>query len=84
MGRVQLVRATIFGMISYSFHVYSWPKSLLNQVDFCIRNLVWSGQIDCRKIGTVSWFKTCSAYVDGGLDLRSVKALNEASMLKLA
>lgn len=84
MGRVRLVRAIIFGMISYNFHVYSWPKSLLNQVDGWIRNFVWSGQIDCKKLVIVSWFKTCSAYVDGGLELRSLKALNEAAMLELA
>ncbi|CAL0324041.1 unnamed protein product [Lupinus luteus] len=40
MGRVQLVKSIIHSMMIYSFHVYSWPISLLKRLDTCIRNFV--------------------------------------------
>ena len=33
MGRVQLVKSIIHGMLVYSFHVYMWPKRLLRMLD---------------------------------------------------
>ena len=29
MGRVQLVKSIIHGMLVYSFHIYMWPRRLL-------------------------------------------------------
>jgi len=45
MGRVQLVKSIIHGMLVYSFHIYRWPIKLLNQLDQWIKNFVWSGDI---------------------------------------
>jgi hypothetical protein len=50
MGRVQLVQSVIHGMLLYSFKIYSWPRSLIKLLDSCIRNFVWSGSIDTKKI----------------------------------
>lgn len=40
MGRVQLVKSIIQGMMVYSFHVYLWPVSLLKSLDRSIRNFI--------------------------------------------
>lgn len=83
MGRVQLVKSIIQGMIVYSFHVYTWPISLLMMIDKWIRNFIWFGEIFSRKICTVAWHKPCSSFEEGGLGLRSLRAINESAMLKL-
>lgn len=83
MGRVQLVKSVIHSMLIYSFHVYSWPVSLLNLIDKWKRNFIWSGNVNVRKIVTVSWFTMCSPIEEGGLGLKSIKGINKASMLKL-
>lgn len=84
MGRVQLVKSIIHGMLVYSFHVYAWPISLLKQLDSCIRNFIWADDIKVRKLSTMAWHKVCSPFNEGGLGLRSLKAINDAAMLKLS
>ncbi|KAK2424264.1 hypothetical protein QL285_034644 [Trifolium repens] len=82
-GRVQLVRSVIQSMLTYSISIYSWPVSLLKDLEKCIRNFIWSGDIEKRKLVTVSWKKICRPLSQGGLNLRSLISLNNASNLKL-
>jgi mannosylglycoprotein endo-beta-mannosidase len=82
-GRVQLVRSVIQSMLTYSITIYSWPVSLLKKIEKCIRNFIWSGDIDKRKLVTTSWKKICRPFSQGGLNLRSLTKLNTASNLKL-
>lgn len=37
-----------------------------------------------RKLVTVAWHKICAPVVEGGLGLKSIRSLNEASLLKLS
>ncbi|XP_045802493.1 uncharacterized protein LOC123896099 [Trifolium pratense] len=83
MGRVQLVNFVIHGMLTYSFKVYSWPKGLIKQMDRCIRNFIWSGSVDKKKLVTLSWDKVCTPTSAGGLGLRKLKDMNKAGCLKL-
>ncbi|KAK2388551.1 hypothetical protein QL285_062226 [Trifolium repens] len=82
-GRVQLVKSVVQSMLIYSISIYSWPTSLLKNLEKSIRNFIWSGDSDKRKLVTVSWKKTCRPYSQGGLNIRSLIQLNEASNLKL-
>jgi ribonuclease HI len=63
--------------------IYSWPVSLLKDLERWIKNFIWSGDIDQRKLVTVSWKKVCRPYSQGGLGIRSLISLNEATNLKL-
>jgi ribonuclease HI len=83
MGRVQLVQSVIHGMLLYSFKIYSWPRSLIKHLDSCIRNFVWSGNVDTKKLVTLSWDKVCTPISSGGLGLRRLKDMNKAGCLKL-
>ncbi|GAU47191.1 hypothetical protein TSUD_350560 [Trifolium subterraneum] len=82
-GRVQLVKSVIQSMTIYSISIYSWPSSILNSIEAWIRNFIWSGNIDQRKLVTVAWKKICAPFDEGGLGLRSLKVLNAAANLKL-
>lgn len=44
---------------------------------------MWTGNINTKKIVSVSWHKVCKPIVEGGLGIRSIKAINNAAMLKL-
>jgi len=55
MGRIQLVKSIVCGMLVYSFHIYRWPVRLLKMLDKWIRNFNWSGDINTCKICTISW-----------------------------
>jgi hypothetical protein len=80
---VQLVRSVIQSMLTYSISIYSWPSSLLKDLEKCNRNFIWSGDIEKSKLVTISWKKLCRPMDQGGLNLRSLISLNTASNLKL-
>jgi hypothetical protein len=82
-GRVQLVQSVIQSMLIYSITIYSWPTGLLKQVEKNIRNFIWSGDVDKRKLVTTSWKKVCRPLAQGGLNLKSLSNLNKAANLKL-
>lgn len=84
MGRIQLVKSIIHGMLVYSFHVYMWPHRLLRLLDSCIKNFIWSGDIHTRKVCMVSWKVLCLPWSAGGLDVKPTRLINESFMLKLA
>jgi hypothetical protein len=81
--RVQLVKSVILSMLTYSISIYSWPVSLLKDLEKSIRNFIWSGDIEKRKLITTSWKKMCRPLSQGGLNVRSLISLNKASNLKL-
>jgi hypothetical protein len=80
---VQLVKSVIQGTLIHSITIYSWPISLLRDLEKCIRNFIWSGDSTKRKLVVVSWKKMCRPYDEGGLGIRSLVKLNEASNLKM-
>jgi len=84
MGRVQLVKSIVHGMLVYSFHIYRWPTRLLHRLDRWIKKFVWSGDIYTRKICTISWKNVCRPSKAGGLDLKSTQDINASLLLHLS
>jgi hypothetical protein len=63
--------------------LYSWSVSLLKDIEKCIRNFIWIGDIEKSKLVTIAWKNICRPLSQGGLNLRSLITLNKASDLKL-
>ena len=82
-GRVAMVKSIIHSMLTHCITFYSWPVSLLKEIEKWIRNFIWSGDINKRKIVTVAWKKVCKPFAKGGLGIISLITLNQASNLKL-
>jgi len=82
-GRVQLVKSVIEGMLIHTMSIYSWPVSLLRELERWIKNFIWSGDIYKKKMVIVAWKKVCDAYDEGGMGIRSLVNLNAASNLKI-
>jgi len=82
-GRIQLVKSMVTGMLTHTRAIYSWPISLLKDLEKCIKKIIWSGDTTKRKLVTVAWKKICSPYEEGGLGILSLICLNEAFNLKL-
>ncbi|KAK2388531.1 hypothetical protein QL285_062208 [Trifolium repens] len=53
-GRMQLIKSVIQGMLMYSISVYSWPSSLIKDIERWVRNFLWSGDVNQRKLVTVA------------------------------
>jgi len=70
MGRIQLVNTVITGFLAYSFNMYKWIISLLNQFEQWCRNFIWTSDILKKKgIVTVNWDMICSPLDNGGLKI---------------
>jgi len=82
-GRIQLVKAVIQSMLLHTMTIFSWPTSLLREMEVWIKKFIWSGDISKRKLVTVAWKKVCVDVDEGGLRLRSLVCLNQATNLKL-
>jgi len=82
-GRVQLVKSVIQSMVIHTMTVYSWPISILRDIEKLIKKFIWSGDIDKRKLVTVAWKKVCVDLDEGGLGLRSLICLNQATNMKI-
>jgi len=82
-GRALLVKSVTHAMLVHSMSLYSWPVSLLKEIDKWCRNFIWSGDIEKRNLVTIAWKKLCRPMDEGGIGLRSLISLNEASNLKI-
>ncbi|XP_058766974.1 uncharacterized protein LOC131640606 [Vicia villosa] len=82
-GRTQLIKSVIFGMTVHSITIYNWPSSIVKKIEGWMRNFVWSGSTDKKKIITVSWKECCKHHNEGGLGIISLRAYNAATNLHL-
>jgi len=80
---IQLVNTVITGFLAYSFNMYKWFVSLLNQVEQC-RNFIWTSDIMKKGIATANWAKICSPLENGCLKIINLHHENNAYLLKLA
>lgn len=49
-----------------------------------ISNFVWSGDKAIVKHGVMAWSWVCAPYEEGGMGVRSIRAVNESHLFKLA
>jgi len=82
-GRVRLVKSVVQSMLLHTMNIYSWPVSLLKDIERWMKFFIWSGDINKRKLVTVALKKVCANFEKGGLNVRSLIALNEATNIKL-
>nr|ABD28670.2 RNA-directed DNA polymerase (Reverse transcriptase) [Medicago truncatula] len=82
-GRIQLVKSVVQSMLVHTMSIYSWPIKILKEMEKWIKNFIWSGDVTKRKMVTVAWRKICADYEEGGLGVKSLICLNEATNLKI-
>ncbi|GMN32581.1 hypothetical protein TIFTF001_041761 [Ficus carica] len=82
--RLTLINSAISGALNYKFMIYKWPVSLLKEMESATRRFFWTGSIFKNKLISVAWAKTCVPRNEGGLGMRSLRAVNEGFMANLA
>ncbi|CAL5186892.1 unnamed protein product [Lathyrus oleraceus] len=56
-GRIQMVKLFDSFMPVHSFTIYSWPKSLIKELEINIKNFIWSVDLSKSNILNVAWSK---------------------------
>lgn len=82
-GRALLVKSVIHSMLIHSISIYEWPASTIKTIELWIRNFIWSGQVDHKKLVIVPWNKCCLKTEEGGLGIINLKRYNKAFNLCL-
>jgi len=82
-GKVPLVKSVIHSMLLHCITIYSWLVNLIKDLEKWMRNFIWSGDVNKRKLVTVAWHKVCVPTNEGGLGIRSLAKINEGANLKL-
>lgn len=80
---MQLIRSVIQSLLLHCISIYSWPTTLIKDLEKWMRNFIWSGDVNTRKLVTVAWHKTCYPLKECGLGIRYLSKINEAADLKL-
>ncbi|XP_057803087.1 uncharacterized protein LOC131018376 [Salvia miltiorrhiza] len=83
-GRICLVNSVIQSSLTHTMMVYSWPKSLLFELDRKCRNFIWTGNTEQKPSCSVKWSRCCAIKEEGGLGIRSFTLMNKSFLMKLA
>ncbi|KAL4588543.1 hypothetical protein LXL04_001434 [Taraxacum kok-saghyz] len=61
--------------------MYKAPVQVINSLESCRSRFFWAGG-DCKKISWIKWSKVLNNKAEGGLNIRSLKAMNLALLAK--
>lgn len=75
VGRARLIHSVLQSMLVYSITTYSWPSSLIKELEVWFINFLWSRDVSKRKLVHVAWYKVCRPVPEGGLNIRSLATL---------
>jgi hypothetical protein len=82
-GRCKVIKSVVQSMMIYSISIYSWHVSLIKELERYLRKFLWSGDLNVRKFVTVPWKIVYSPIDEGGLGIKSLSVINQATNLKL-
>jgi hypothetical protein len=82
-GGVKLIKSVAQSMLIHCLSIYSWPINLIKDLEKLMRNFLWSGDINQKKLVIAACHKTCKPLKEGGLGIRSLSNINEAGNLML-
>ncbi|XP_022030707.1 uncharacterized protein LOC110931630 [Helianthus annuus] len=80
-GRLQLIVSVLSSMHIYWSSVFMLPARIINELEACMRNFLWSQESSFSKgKSKVSWKAVCTPKYEGGLGIRRIGDMNKALM----
>ncbi|XP_017227807.1 uncharacterized protein LOC108203403 [Daucus carota subsp. sativus] len=80
-GRLQLIKAVLFGLQGYWSAHLLLPKSVLKKLQSLFVKFLWGGSSDNHKVVKVKWSDCCFPKIEGGLGLYDLCQWNNAVFL---
>ncbi|KAI3793650.1 hypothetical protein L1987_36270 [Smallanthus sonchifolius] len=81
-GRITLIRAVLESLPIYYFSLYRAPVQVINELEAKIRNFLWGGDGNNRKMHWVAWERVSLSKELGGLGISRLKNINIALLAK--
>ncbi|KAL4201212.1 hypothetical protein AMTRI_Chr02g257500 [Amborella trichopoda] len=81
-GRCTLIKSSLVNTPIYFMSLFQIPASVAKRIEQLMRNFLWSGSAETKKIHLVSWKKIFSHKKKGGLGIRDIRIHNWALLGK--
>ncbi|KAM0052219.1 putative RNA-directed DNA polymerase [Helianthus debilis subsp. tardiflorus] len=81
-GRLVLIKAVLESLPIYFLSIFKAPVKVINSLESIIRNFLWGGSEDIKKLHWVAWEKVTLPKRYGGLGLSKLNLVNEALLCK--
>ncbi|KAJ6817592.1 uncharacterized protein M6B38_410995 [Iris pallida] len=78
-GRIELLRSVIAGIAMFWLQSIQIPVATITKVESMCADFLWRGGIHA-----ISWTQLCRPREEGGVGLRSLRAMKEAARVKMA
>ncbi|KAF5812274.1 putative RNA-directed DNA polymerase [Helianthus annuus] len=81
-GRVTLIKSVLESLPTYFFSLYKAPVQVIKDIEAKIRNFLWGGDQNNRKIHWAAWDRVACPTDKGGLGLSRLKNINISLLAK--
>ncbi|KAL4196105.1 hypothetical protein AMTRI_Chr04g244380 [Amborella trichopoda] len=72
-GRITLIQATLASIPIYYMSMIQIPISVIHKLEKLMRDFLWSGVDDTKKIHLVAWDAVCTPKSFGGLGIKNLR-----------
>lgn len=81
-SRLTLIKSVLQGCYIYWSGCFGLPGDTDRRIESLFACLLWAGPDLSRKLHSMCWENVCKPYDEGGLNLRRVKEMNTAGIMK--
>nr|KYP51226.1 Putative ribonuclease H protein At1g65750 family [Cajanus cajan] len=81
-GRLVLLKSVLNSIPIYFLSFFKAPTGVISQLESLLKNFLWGGDDEHRKIAWVSWDDVCKEKHYGGLGVRDLRSFNLALLGK--
>lgn len=77
-----MIRSVLQGCYIYWSGIFGLPERIAKQIESIMDKFLWVGPDLTKKLYTINWDAVCKPFEEGGLNIRRLKEMNNAGVLK--
>ncbi|KAJ0878040.1 putative reverse transcriptase zinc-binding domain-containing protein [Helianthus annuus] len=81
-GRITLIKSVLESLPNYFFSLYKAPVQVIKDIESKIRNFLWGGDNESKKIHWAAWDRVAGPIDKGGLGLSKLNHINISLLIK--
>ena len=82
MRRLVLIKSVLQSCYIYWARIFGLPGKIVRHIESIMAHFLWAGPDLSKKMHTIGWDSIYKSYNEGGLNIKKVKEMNDACVLK--